>query len=175
MENPRAGDPVLAEAAISPARRRGWAWAVATFFGAGRLSPGPGSWGSLAALGLWAGYARLTPAGWHAPGAAAGALAALVAGIPAATRVSRQCGQSDPGFVVIDEVCGQFIALIGAPLEWKSLLAGFILFRAFDIVKPPPLRRLERLPDGWGIMLDDVAAGLYALLVMHLLVRGGLS
>ena len=174
MTNPSTGEPVLAEAEITPARRDGWAWAVGTFFGAGRMRPGPGSWGSLAALGLWAAYARLTPAGWHAAGAASGALAALIAGIPAATRVERQCGRTDPGFVVIDEVCGQLITLIGAPLGWKSLLAGFILFRAFDIVKPPPVRSLERLPGGWGIMLDDVAAGLYALLVMRLLLHGRL-
>lgn len=174
MPNPSAGEPLLAEATTDPARGRGWAWTVATFFGAGRLRPAPGSWGSLAALGLWAAYAWLTPAGWHAAGAAAGALVALAAGIPAATRVERQTGHTDPGFVVIDEVCGQLITLIGAPLGWKSLLAGFILFRAFDIVKPPPVRSLERLPGGWGIMLDDVAAGLYALLVMRLLLHGRL-
>lgn len=174
MQNPSAGEPVLAEARATSARGRGWAWAVATFFGVGRLRPGPGSWGSLAALGLWAGYARLTPAGWHAAGAAAGAVAALAAGIAAATRVERQAGQTDPSFVVIDEVCGQLITLIGSPLGWKSLLAGFILFRAFDIVKPPPVRRLERLSGGWGIMFDDVAAGLYALLLMRLLLHWGL-
>ncbi len=174
MENPSTGEPVLAEADTSVARGGGWAWAVATLFGVGRLRPGPGSWGSLAALGLWAAYARLTPGGWHTAGAAAGAVAALALGIPAATRVERQAGRTDPGFVVIDEVCGQLITLIGAPLGWKSLLAGFILFRAFDIVKPPPLRRLEKLPGGWGILLDDVAAGFYALLVMRLLLHGGL-
>jgi phosphatidylglycerophosphatase A len=76
--------------------------------------------------------------------------------------------------VVIDETAGQLITLIGAPLAWKSFLAGFILFRTFDIVKPPPVRQLERLPEGVGIVVDDVGAGLYALLVMHLLVHSGL-
>jgi phosphatidylglycerophosphatase A len=80
----------------------------------------------------------------------------------------------DPQFVVIDEVAGQLIALIGAPFGWKTLLAGFILFRGFDIVKPPPVRQLEALPEGTGIVVDDVAAGIYAFAVMHLLLHFGL-
>ena len=59
----------------------------------------------------------------------------------------------DPGFVVIDEVAGQLITFIAVPVSWQSLLLGFILFRGFDIVKPPPVRMLERLPDGVGIVL----------------------
>jgi phosphatidylglycerophosphatase A len=98
---------------------------------------------------------------------------AIAAGIPAATRVARQSGIPDPSFVVIDEVAGQMIALIGAPLRWKTLLAGFILFRAFDILKPPPLRRLEKIPQGAGIMLDDVGAGLYALAILQILLHLG--
>jgi phosphatidylglycerophosphatase A len=83
--------------------------------------------------------------------------------------VARESGRKDPGFVVIDEVAGQMIALIAAPLDWKYLLASFILFRSFDIVKPFPLRRLERLPEGTGIMMDDVGAGLYALVLVQAL------
>jgi phosphatidylglycerophosphatase A len=98
----------------------------------------------------------------------------ILIGIPAATRVARASGLKDPQFVVIDEVAGQLIALIAVPLEWKTLVAGFILFRGFDIVKPPPVRQLEALPEGAGIVLDDVAAGLYAFVVMHLLLRFGL-
>jgi phosphatidylglycerophosphatase A len=94
-------------------------------------------------------------------------------GIPASTRVARESKRKDPGFVVIDEVAGQLIALIGAPLAWKTLLASLILFRVFDIVKPPPLRRLENVPEGAGIMLDDVGAGLYALAVMQALRHFG--
>jgi phosphatidylglycerophosphatase A len=95
-------------------------------------------------------------------------------GIPAAMLVTRGAGIKDPQFVVIDEVAGQLIALIGAPLGWKSFLAGFILFRIFDILKPPPVRQLEALPEGFGIVLDDIAAGLYALVIMHLLLHFGL-
>jgi phosphatidylglycerophosphatase A len=108
--------------------------------------------------------------------AAAIALAVLVTliGIPAATAVARGSGKKDPQFVVIDEVAGQLVALIAVPLAWKTFLAGFILFRVFDIFKPPPVRQLEALPEGTGIVLDDVAAGLYALGVMHLFLHFGL-
>jgi phosphatidylglycerophosphatase A len=94
-------------------------------------------------------------------------------GIPAATRVAQAYDTVDPQFVVIDEVAGQLITLIAAPTSWKSLLLGFILFRGFDIVKPPPVRQLERLPNGTGIVLDDVAAGLLALAVMQTVLHFG--
>src|SRR5262249_1577470 len=97
-----------------------------------------------------------------------------ILGIPAATQVARGSGRKDPQFVVIDEVAGQLVALIGAPLVWKSFLAGLILFRVFDILKPFPIRRLERLPEGTGIVVDDLGAGVYALIIMHLLLHFGL-
>jgi phosphatidylglycerophosphatase A len=151
-----------------------WATLVATFFGAGRLRPGPGTWGSAAAALIWFGLARWIPAAWQ-PGFLAGLAAIAIAlGIPAATRVARASGVRDPQFVVIDEVAGQWITLLFAPVAWKTVLAGFILFRGFDIVKPPPVRQLERLPEGTGIVVDDVAAGIYALAVLQLLVRFGL-
>jgi phosphatidylglycerophosphatase A len=102
------------------------------------------------------------------PVAITAALAITIIGIPPSTVVARESGVKDPGFVVIDEVAGQMIALIGVPLNWKYLLASFILFRAFDIVKPFPLRRLEKLPEGTGIMMDDVGAGLYALVLLQI-------
>ncbi len=98
----------------------------------------------------------------------------MVVGIPAATQVSRASGLKDPQFVVIDEVAGQLITLIAAPVAWKSLLLGFILFRGFDIVKPPPVRQLEHLSEGYGIVLDDVGAGLYALVVMQVVLHFGI-
>jgi phosphatidylglycerophosphatase A len=151
-----------------------WATLIATFFGAGRLKPGPGTWGSLATVALWAILSHFLPSSWLIPVNIALALLAVAVGIPAATKVARASGLKDPQFVVIDETAGQLITLIGAPLAWKSFLAGFILFRAFDIVKPPPVRQLERLPEGTGIVVDDVAAGLYGLFVMHLLLHVGL-
>jgi phosphatidylglycerophosphatase A len=150
-----------------------WATLVATFFGIGRLRPGPGSWGSAATVLLWAALAYELPLSLRMPVAVALAVAVTLIGIPAATRVARDSGQEDPQFVVIDEVAGQLVALIAVPLAWKSFLAGFILFRVFDIVKPPPVRQLEALPEGTGIVLDDVAAGLYALGVVHLFLHFG--
>ena len=89
-------------------------------------------------------------------------------GIHPATVAARESGKEDPGFVVIDEVAGQMISLIAIPVDWKYLVAGFILFRGFDIAKPFPLRRLERLPGGTGIMMDDVGAGIYALALLQI-------
>lgn len=150
-----------------------WARLTATFFGTGYLHPGPGSWGSAASVLLWWLVARNISDMHQAYVCAALALVAVAIGIPAATLVARASGKKDPQFVVIDETAGQLITLIAAPLTWKSLLVGFILFRAFDIVKPPPIRLLERLPEGTGIVIDDVGAGLYALAVLQLLLHFG--
>ncbi|HEX3373820.1 MAG TPA: phosphatidylglycerophosphatase A [Edaphobacter sp.] len=148
-----------------------WAWAVGTFFGAGLLQPGPGTYGSTAAVLLWYAAAHiLHPAPVAlAIGTALAALIATLVGIPAATIVARESGREDPGHVVIDEVAGQLIALIAIPADWRHAAISLLLFRLFDILKPPPIRRLERLPSGTGIMLDDVAAGVFALAVAQLL------
>jgi phosphatidylglycerophosphatase A len=151
-----------------------WASLSATLFGIGYLRPGPGTWGSAATVLCWW---ALTPV--IAPRIQLWAALAMVffivlIGIPAATQVSRASASKDPQFVVIDEAAGQLIALIAAPVTWKTVLAGFILFRGFDIVKPPPVRQLERLPEGSGIVCDDVAAGLYTLAIMQLLLHFGL-
>ena len=148
-----------------------WAWTLGTFFGAGFLKPGPGTYGSIAALLLWFGAAH---AFQPAPAALAiattiAAIALTLIGIPAATIVARESGRKDPGLVVIDEAAGQLIALIAIPADWRHAALSLLLFRVFDILKPPPVRQLERLPTGTGIMLDDVAAGLLALACMGLL------
>ena len=83
-------------------------------------------------------------------------------------------GQRDPSHVVIDEMAGQMLTVIAAPLHWKTLLTGFILFRCFDMLKPFPVRRFERLPGGAGIVLDDLAAGVYAWIALHLILRTGI-
>jgi phosphatidylglycerophosphatase A len=142
-----------------------WAWTLGTFFGAGFLKPGPGTYGSIAALLLWYGAAHiLNPSPTAlAIGTIVAAIVVTLIGIPAATIVARESGREDPGHVVIDEAAGQLIALIAIPADWKHAVLSLLLFRAFDIFKPPPIRQLERLPAGTGIMLDDVAAGLFAL------------
>jgi phosphatidylglycerophosphatase A len=155
-----------------PAKKKTlWAWAIGTFFGAGLLQPGPGTYGSVAAVLLWYAAAHIlhpVPAAL-AIGTAAAAIIATLVGIPAATIVARESGREDPGHVVIDEVAGQLIALIAIPADWHHAALSLLLFRLFDIFKPPPIRRLERLPAGTGIMLDDVAAGLFALAVAQLI------
>jgi phosphatidylglycerophosphatase A len=150
-----------------------WAWVIATFFGAGLMKPGPGTYGSVAALLLWVGAAHLFPMGLAslAAATAVAALAATLIGIPAATIAARESGRKDPGFVVIDEVAGQWIALIAVRPDWRHAALALLLFRTFDIWKPWPIRRLEQLPEGTGIMLDDVAAGLLALLVGLIVAR----
>lgn len=143
---------------------------VATFFGIGRLGPGPGTWASLATVLLWWIAARAVP--FSRPTVAITVAVIVTAiGIPASTRVARESGVHDPGFVVIDEVAGQMLPLIIAPLAWKYLLLSFILFRCFDILKPPPLRALERLPEGVGIMVDDIGAGFYAFAVLAFIMK----
>lgn len=178
LEGSPGRTPAIAWSGLNSAPTRAaaplWATTIATFFGTGRLKPGPGTWGSAAAVLGWAAVCHFLPLHLRTVAALALAGLALVLGIPAATRVSRAWGSKDPQTVVIDEVVGQLIALIGVPLAWKSFLAGFILFRAFDIVKPPPVRQLERLPEGTGIVLDDVAAGICALVVMQLILHSGL-
>jgi phosphatidylglycerophosphatase A len=148
-----------------------WAWLIGTFFGAGLLKPGPGTYGSIAAVLLWYAAAHLLHPSTIALaiGTAIAAVLATLIGIPAATIVARESGREDPGHVVIDEVAGQLIALIAIPADWPHAALSLLLFRLFDIFKPPPIRRLERLPTGTGIMLDDVAAGLFALVVAQLL------
>jgi phosphatidylglycerophosphatase A len=168
-------DSFPASAHHGAAGKTWWAWVLATFFGAGLMRPGPGTWGSLAAGAIW--YFGLRAAhltGGHAMTATAlGAAIVTLIGIPAATRVERESGRTDPGFVVIDEVAGQWLALTVAPPDWRHGIAAFVLFRIFDIVKPWPARQLEKLPGGTGIMLDDLAAGAYALGVMLLVQRWG--
>ncbi len=141
----------------------------------GLLKPGPGTWGSVAAMLLWlAGVYGLRPSPIALGlGTLVAALVALGVGIPAATIVGRESGRDDPQHVVLDEAAGQWIALaacsFGGRADWRHALVALALFRLFDITKPPPARQLERLHGGAGVMLDDVAAGVYALLVAALL------
>jgi phosphatidylglycerophosphatase A len=148
-----------------------WAWTLSTFFGAGYLKPGPGTYGSVAAVLLWYAAAHAFNPTRLTLGIATTLAALLITaiGIPASTITAHEALRKDPGFVVIDEVAGQLFALILSPPNWQHAALALLLFRLFDIFKPWPIRKLEALPSGTGIMLDDVAAGLLALLTGLLL------
>jgi phosphatidylglycerophosphatase A len=91
-------------------------------------------------------------------------------GVPAASYAGKFFGREDPGEVTIDEICGMLIALYALPFTWVVVVSTFILYRIFDIFKPFPARQFESLPSGLGIMADDVVAGFYANICIHLLV-----
>ena len=141
---------------------------IATWLGCGYSPVAPGTAGSAAALLIavvlhsWLGW----PPFWFAILAAA----LCLPGIWAAGVMARVEGREDPGIVVVDEVIGQWVTIAAAhTMNWKSVLAAFVLFRLFDIWKPFPVRRLERLPSGWGIVADDVMAGVYGAVVIFVL------
>ncbi len=149
-------------------RRAGPAVWIATAFGAGYFPIAPGTAGSLVGVAVVAGLAQLPLSRVDSIAVLASATLALCAlGIWAAGEAEKFFGRTDPGAVVVDEVVGQMATFLLLPhANWKWLSAGFLLFRAFDVVKPPPARQAERIPRGWGIMLDDVVAGAYSLCVL---------
>jgi phosphatidylglycerophosphatase A len=155
-------------------RRNPGAFLIATWFGCGYAPVAPGTAGSLAAIviaialhygiGYGSAYERTT---------LLLATAILLApGIWSASVVARETNKPDPQIVVVDEVIGQWITLAGAAtFNWKTWLAAFVLFRLLDMWKPAPARQLESLPGGWGIVADDVMAGLYGALAIFVLDR----
>jgi phosphatidylglycerophosphatase A len=136
--------------------------AIATVLGVGHAPVAPGTFGSAAGLLLW----------WLLPGStAAQAIAVLVlfvAGSWAGGIAERHFGRTDPGQVVVDEVMGMLITLFMNPVGWKGALAGFLLFRVFDVIKPYPANKLEQLHGGVGVMADDGMAAIYANLVLRI-------
>jgi len=139
---------------------------VATGLGSGYSPVAPGTAGSLVGLLLF-----LPLAGRALWIQLAAVVAVTILGVLAGGRLATTLGAKDPGVVVVDEVAGQWITFLALPMTPVIAVAGFLLFRVMDIVKPWPARALERLPGGLGIMADDVAAGIYA----HLLLRLGLA
>lgn len=169
-----------------------WAWGVATGLGSGCLRPAPGTWGSLAALVAWSlmilgiHALRLDQAGVLARGIVESALLVAIGllggiGVQASTLVAREAGREDPGFIVVDEWLGMWVTLW--PLRWElarafegraagavAILLGipFVVFRILDIWKPWPVYQIQDLPEGQGIMADDLVAGLYGIPIVML-------
>jgi phosphatidylglycerophosphatase A len=149
-----------AEPAARVIHPRHW---LAIGFGTGLAPVAPGTFGSLPGLALagilhaWGGQTALL----------LGLAAVIVLGTWSAHDLSRRMGLKDPGLIVVDEIAGQMLTLAGMRLSAPVMAAGFVLFRAFDVLKPPPARQLEGLPGGFGIMADDLAAALYANLALR--------
>jgi phosphatidylglycerophosphatase A len=137
---------------------------LATGARVGRIPFAPGTFGSL--VGLPIAY-LLSKTDW----ALASILTAIL--ILFAVRVAhlaeRQLKAKDPGCIVIDEIAGMCVTLLAIPMTWATGVAGFFLFRIFDVIKPPPVRQMERrLQGGWGVVMDDVVAGIMANLVLRI-------
>jgi phosphatidylglycerophosphatase A len=135
---------------------------LALWFGCGKVPVAPGTAGTLGAIPL---YLLLRPHGTIA--VAIGALAITAIGVWSAGVVAKQTGLKDPQIVVIDEVAGYLVTVLTAPPTWTGVIAGFVVFRVLDQLKPFPARLAEkRLPGGWGIVMDDVLAGAWGALVL---------
>src|SRR3989338_833493 len=143
---------------------------IATFFGIGYLPIAPCTAATAAGIAL-----AFTLQG-HSWAYAVVVFVLFAVGVPVCGRVEKMLKQKDPGIVVLDEVVGVLIALAGLPMAWpvtwSVAISVFFLFRAFDMFKIYPINRLEARPGGWGIMLDDVMAGIYTNIIMHIALRG---
>ncbi len=145
--------------------KEGAAKLIATFFYVGLIPVAPGTFGTLAAIPLF----------WIISGLSVYIyllITLIVIGVSvwAATETEKIYKKRDPGQIVADEVAGYLVTMILIPATATNIVIGFFLFRLFDILKPPPVRRLEKLPRGWGVVIDDVAAGVYACVCMHLIL-----
>ena len=142
--------------------------ALATLGGVGYLPGMPGTWGSLAAVPVWWLLSHLGPWGYGLV-----LVIFLAVSIPVASRAQEYLGPDHPA-IVLDEIVGLLIALYGVPRQWLWIIIGFALFRLLDIWKPFPIKYCEKLPGGWGVVLDDAAAGLGARVVLAaMMVFGG--
>jgi phosphatidylglycerophosphatase A len=138
------------------------AWLVATWFGAGFFPKAPGTAGSIAAIPLY-----LLAVRWGVVGVSVAACAVTAIGTWAASSVARDLRIKDPQVVVVDEVAGMLITLLPvSEPSWRGIAAGLVIFRILDMAKPWPIRLLEKLPSGFGIMLDDIAAGVLGAMAM---------
>ncbi len=147
--------------------------AIASGLGAGYSPVAPGTAGSVVGVGI-----AVLLAVFSGLGSFSGTIYALFAvfvffaGVWSAGRAEVIYGQKDCGKIVIDEIAGMLVTLYLIPFDWRWLAAGFLLFRFFDITKPFPARTIDRrMGGGWGVMLDDIAAGIYANIALRIIVR----
>jgi phosphatidylglycerophosphatase A len=139
--------------------------ALATGFGAGYSPVAPGTAGTLVGLILF-----WPLIGVSLPYQIGATVLVFALAVASSHELSRRIGIKDPGLVVVDEVIGMWISLLFLPLSPTVIVAAFLLFRLFDVVKPPPARGFESLPGGWGIVMDDVMAGIYTNLVLQVVL-----
>jgi phosphatidylglycerophosphatase A len=139
---------------------------IATFFYVGLIPIGPGTFGTLAAIPLFY-VLSFTPLYLYL----AITVVMILISVWASTVAEEVFGKTDPGQVVADEVCGYLITMILVPVTISNIFLGFLLFRLFDIAKHYPIRNFEKLPGGWGIVMDDVMAGVYSCITLHILGR----
>lgn len=138
---------------------------LATFFYTGKSPKAPGTVATLATIPLWYALAHL-----HAIWYMVVVLVISVGGMFIAQLYENKKGEHDSKEIVIDEVAGFLITMTWLPMTWQSLVLGFILFRIFDIVKPPPIRQLdEKVQGGVGVMIDDIAAGIASNFILQIL------
>ncbi len=138
---------------------------LATGFYSGYFPIAPGTIGTVVAIPI---YLALRFGGDLAVGI--GFAVMTIVAIVSSSAAEEHFGKKDPSAVVIDEIAGMLLTMLFIPFSWKALLAGFLLFRVSDILKPFPGRRCEKLPGGWGIVLDDLVAALYANIAVRLLI-----
>ena len=140
---------------------------MATWFGSGLSPVAPGTAGTLAAIPFYLLLYRLPLASYLLTVTAFTFFACWIAG-----RAEILYGAKDPGKIVIDEVAGFMVTMIAVPCSAATVTAGFLLFRLFDIIKPFPARQIDRkLKNGYGVVLDDIVAGIYACLALHVAAR----
>jgi phosphatidylglycerophosphatase A len=143
---------------------------IASGFGIGFVPWAPGTFGSVLGIGI---VGVLKMSGLN-PWVYAGiAMAMFLIGVPICRRAAEIYGVKDPGWIVWDEITALPFAFVVCPFNVTTAILGFLLFRLFDISKPPPIKFLERLPHGWGIMTDDVIAGFYTGIILALLLKFG--
>ena len=162
----RAGDIAISEP-IPPALLRNPLHLLSLGFGSGLAPRAPGTWGTLVAVPFYLMLAPL-PLAWYL----LAVMLAFVVGVFLCTYTSKALGVHDHSGIVWDEFVGFWITMIAVPASWPWILAGFVLFRLFDIVKPWPVKLADaKMKGGFGIMFDDVLAGLYALAVLHIALQ----